>query len=383
MRTISYWLILVMSCLVNGLIAQNNIPANQVFNTRQQSIIAISAFTARGDQAQLKEALHEGLDAGMTVNELREVIVQLYAYAGFPRSLNAIGTLQKLITERMQKGIRDLPGPASSKLVCNGTRFEQGKEILTKLTGSTVTGAAQQFVPLIDTLLKEHLFADIFSRELLDWKTREMVTLSALASMSGTESQLGAHFQVGLRTGLTEVELKEIVAIIQTRVGDKEAAIADRVLASVLPPTTGRGHIQQQGIVKEDANTIFPKGEKITNGNFTGNAWLQQLVLPDSSNQAMVGNVSFEPNARTNWHLHPGGQILLVLDGTGYYQEKGSLKRVLRKGDVVKCPPNVPHWHGAVPNDSFIQLAITASQNGPTIWLQPVTDLEYNGQLYK
>lgn len=97
----------------------------------------------------------------------------------------------------------------------------------------------------------------------------------------------------------------------------------------------------------------------------------------------MVGNVSFEPNARTNWHLHPGGQILLVLDGTGYYQEKGSLKRVLRKGDVVKCPPNVPHWHGAVPNDSFIQLAITASQNGPTIWLQPVTDLEYNGQLYK
>lgn len=383
MRTISYWLILVMSCLVNGLIAQNNIPANQVFNTRQQSIIAISAFTARGDQAQLKEALHEGLDAGLTVNELREVIVQLYAYAGFPRSLNAIGTLQKLITERMQKGIRDLPGSASSKLVYNGTRFEQGKEILTKLTGSTVTGAAQQFVPLIDTLLKEHLFADIFSRELLDWKTREMVTLSALASMSGTESQLGAHFQVGLRTGLTEVELKEIVAIIQTRVGDKEAAIADRVLASVLPLTTGRGHIQQQGIVKEDANTIFPKGEKITNGNFTGNAWLQQLVLPDSSNQAMVGNVSFEPNARTNWHLHPGGQILLVLDGTGYYQEKGSLKRVLRKGDVVKCPPNVPHWHGAVPNDSFIQLAITASQNGPTIWLQPVTDLEYNGQLYK
>lgn len=274
MRTISYWLILVMSCLVNGLIAQNNIPANQVFNTRQQSIIAISAFTARGDQAQLKEALHEGLDAGLTVNELREVIVQLYAYAGFPRSLNAIGTLQKLITERMQKGIRDLPGSASSKLVYNGTRFEQGKEILTKLTGSTVTGAAQQFVPLIDTLLKEHLFADIFSRELLDWKTREMVTLSALASMSGTESQLGAHFQVGLRTGLTEVELKEIVAIIQTRVGDKEAAIADRVLASVLPLTTGRGHIQQQGIVKEDANTIFPKGEKITNGNFTGNAWL-------------------------------------------------------------------------------------------------------------
>jgi quercetin dioxygenase-like cupin family protein len=126
------------------------------------------------------------------------------------------------------------------------------------------------------------------------------------------------------------------------------------------------------------ANTIFPKGEKITNDNFVGNAWLHQMVLPDSLNQTAVGNVTFEPGARTKWHLHPGGQILLATGGVGYYQEKGSPKRLLRKGDVVKCPPNVPHWHGASRDEKFIQIAITNTQNGPTVWQQPVSEEEYN-----
>ncbi|HVK97327.1 MAG TPA: cupin domain-containing protein [Flavisolibacter sp.] len=125
--------------------------------------------------------------------------------------------------------------------------------------------------------------------------------------------------------------------------------------------------------------TIFPKGQKITNSNFIGNAWLTGLVASDSLNTIAVGNVTFEPGARTNWHLHPAGQILLVTSGVGYYQEKGNPKRILRKGDVVKCPPNVEHWHGASKDQMFIQIAITGSQNGPTVWLQPVTDEEYKG----
>jgi quercetin dioxygenase-like cupin family protein len=124
--------------------------------------------------------------------------------------------------------------------------------------------------------------------------------------------------------------------------------------------------------------SIFPKGEKITNNNFIGNVWLHQMVQPDSLNQTAVGNVTFEPGARTKWHLHPNGQILLATGGVGYYQEKGSPKRLLRKGDVVKCPPNVPHWHGASRDQQFIQIAITSSQNGPTVWLHPVLDEEYN-----
>lgn len=123
---------------------------------------------------------------------------------------------------------------------------------------------------------------------------------------------------------------------------------------------------------------VFSKGAKIINDNFTGTAYLQMLIDADSLNATSVGNVTFEPGARSNWHLHPAGQILLVTDGVGYYQEKGQPKKILRKGDAVKCPPNVPHWHGASADTAFVQLAITGRRNGPTEWLTPVTDEEYN-----
>lgn len=124
---------------------------------------------------------------------------------------------------------------------------------------------------------------------------------------------------------------------------------------------------------------VFPKGEKITNDNFTGTAYLQMLIAADSLNAMAVGNVTFEPGARTKWHLHPGGQILLVIDGVGYYQEKGQPKKILRKGDAVKCPPNVPHWHGASPNTIFVQVAVTNNDKGTVVWLEEVTDAVYNG----
>jgi quercetin dioxygenase-like cupin family protein len=123
---------------------------------------------------------------------------------------------------------------------------------------------------------------------------------------------------------------------------------------------------------------LFPQGEKITNNNFTGKAYLQMLVNADSMNTTSVGNVTFEPGARTNWHSHPAGQILLVTHGVGYYQERGQAKKILRKGDAIKCPPNVKHWHGASTNTAFVQIAVTDTQNGVPVWLQPVTDEEYN-----
>lgn len=130
-------------------------------------------------------------------------------------------------------------------------------------------------------------------------------------------------------------------------------------------------------ITTQQNQLVFAKGEKIANDNFTGTAWLNNLVVADSINQNGVGSVTFEPGARTNWHSHPAGQIIIAIDGSGYYQEEGSPKRVIYKGDVVKCPPNVPHWHGASPDKTFIQIAITGREKGPTKWLKPVTDEEY------
>ncbi len=120
--------------------------------------------------------------------------------------------------------------------------------------------------------------------------------------------------------------------------------------------------------------------KKITNNNFTGTAFLHQMVMTDSTNKVQVGNVTFKPGARSNWHYHHGGQILLITGGIGYYQEKGSPKKIIRKGDVVNCPANVPHWHGASATEELIQIAITNTQNGAVVWLQPVTDEEYNRQ---
>jgi len=124
---------------------------------------------------------------------------------------------------------------------------------------------------------------------------------------------------------------------------------------------------------------IFPKGEKITNDHFTGTAWLSMLVPDDSKFNCPIGNVTFEPGARTNWHIHQGGQILLVTAGKGYYQEKGKKARVIRKGDVVMIPSGVNHWHGASANSWFVHIAIMPnSQKGPVEWLEFVSDEEYN-----
>lgn len=122
---------------------------------------------------------------------------------------------------------------------------------------------------------------------------------------------------------------------------------------------------------------IFPRGEKNTNDNFVGEVWVKSLVDADSVNETAVGNVTFAPGARSKWHLHPAGQIVLATAGVGYYQEKGKSKMILRKGDVVKCPPNLLHWHGASADSTFVQLAITGREKGPTVWLDAVPDSVY------
>lgn len=124
---------------------------------------------------------------------------------------------------------------------------------------------------------------------------------------------------------------------------------------------------------------VFPQGNKITNNNFTGTAWLQMLVNSDSIYNASIGNVTFEPGARTNWHKHPGGQILLVTDGSGYYQEKGKPAQLIQKGDVVRIPLDTEHWHGASPNSGLTHIAISPNTDkGTVVWLKPVTEEEYN-----
>ena len=339
---------------------------------KQQSIVTISAFTAKGDMKGLQQALNNGLNTGLTINEIKEILVQLYAYAGFPRSLNALTSFMNVVNERKQKGTEDRAGKTPEDLPTDKTRLQTGTETQTRLVGRPIQGAVFEFAPAIDQYLKEHLFGDIFGRGILDFKTREIATISALATLGGVESQLRSHFNVGMYNGISKEQLEHLVSIIQSKVDAKEGNAANLVLQSVLNKTT------VAPVDTLDEALIFPKGERITNNNFTGTAWLQQMILPDSVSFTQVGNVTFEPGARTNWHLHPGGQILLITGGTGYYQEKGSAKRIIKKGDSIKCPPGVEHWHGASKDETLIQVAVTNTQKGAVVWLNKVTDEEYN-----
>ena len=131
-------------------------------------------------------------------------------------------------------------------------------------------------------------------------------------------------------------------------------------------------------LAKAQDSTIFSKGEVGKNtSNYTGTIWLNELNQPDSVFNFGIAQAIYASGSRLDWHIHPGGQILLITEGTGYYQEKGKAGRIVHKGDVIKCPPGVAHWHAAAPNSPFGYLAISPAQKGRTVWLQKVTDEEY------
>ncbi len=209
----------------------------QALSRKQQSIVTISAFTANGDLEKLKTALNEGLEAGLTVNEIKEILVQLYAYCGFPRSLNGISTFMAVMEERQKKGLKDEMGKEASPLPTDMNKDEYGARVRAKLGGSDVIpppSGYQLFVPIIDKFLKEHLFADIFARDVLDYQSRELTTISALASMTGTAGQLRFHLGAAMNTGLTETQMKNFISVLKAKVGEKEAESANQVLTAVL-----------------------------------------------------------------------------------------------------------------------------------------------------
>ena len=207
---------------------------SESLSARQKGIVPIAAFTASGDLEKLKTALNEGLDAGLTVNEIKEVLVQMYAYAGFPRSLNGISTFMAVMDERQKKGIKDEIGKEPSPLPANKSSIELGTEIQTRLVGRPVTGPVYAFAPAIDRFLKGHLFGDIFGRDNLDFQSREIATIAALANMTGVNSQLQSHFNVGLNVGLTEAQMRSLISVLEAKVGKKEADNANEILGKVL-----------------------------------------------------------------------------------------------------------------------------------------------------
>ena len=239
MKPIKIFLVigLIVLSITKGLHAQQSMKPGTSLDGKQQSIITISALTAKGDLEQLQKALHKGLDAGLTINQMKEVLVQIYAYAGFPRSIRGLQTLMSIIQERKANGINDKVGADASPVNDDREKYVRGREILGNLTGASQLGPAtgySAFAPVMDTFLKEHLFADIFERDVLSYAERELVTISVLSSIGGVEPMLQSHLNISLNVGLTPDQLQHFVAVIESSAGKEEAKAAQAVLDGVL-----------------------------------------------------------------------------------------------------------------------------------------------------
>ncbi|MDO9359612.1 MAG: carboxymuconolactone decarboxylase family protein [Polaromonas sp.] len=207
-------------------------PKSEALSARQQAIVPIAALAASGDMSRLGPALNASLNAGLTVNEAKEVLVQVYAYAGFPRSLNALGELMKVVDARKQRGIQDQPGLAPVRAIPKGDALRAaGAANQTRLAGAPVNAPLYDFAPVVSEYLQSHLFGDIFERDNLDWQSRELATVSMLSMLQGAESQLQSHMGFSRNVGITVAQLNQLAQVLAERVDAVAAKRAQDALA--------------------------------------------------------------------------------------------------------------------------------------------------------
>ena len=190
---------------------------------KDKSIVEISIFTAIGNLKELEKSVNLGLDNELTVNEIKEIMVQLYAYCGFPRSLNALGVLSNTVDERKANGKVTEVGRESTPIPSDRNSLVYGTQVQTKIVGMEVKGGIYDFAPMADRYLKAHLFGDIFGQDILDYRTRELVTVAALASMDGVNPQLQAHIGISKNVGVTGDELNGIIEVLKDKLGFEKA----------------------------------------------------------------------------------------------------------------------------------------------------------------
>jgi alkylhydroperoxidase/carboxymuconolactone decarboxylase family protein YurZ len=202
-----------------------------------QKIALIAAFTANGDIDRLKPVLVEGLEAGLSVNEIKEVLIHTYAYAGFPRALNGINAFIAVMDEREKQGIQDVYGPEASPVLMEKTRYQYGYDVLASM-GSSAAGPQkpryQSFTPTIEVFLKEHLFADIFMRDVLDYRSREIATVGVLSNLPGTNAQFRSHTGLAMNQGVTVEQMKHLFTVMGSYLGKERGDNALEVLKEVV-----------------------------------------------------------------------------------------------------------------------------------------------------
>ena len=334
------------------------------FNQEQAALMsAIACNEAKADYTALAQAIDRGLDAGLTVSQVKEALSHLYAYTGFPRSLNALGTLQKVLEQRKAAGKATEEGVEASPLPGHFDALKQGTEVQTKLSGRAFN---YDFCPAEDYYLKAHLFGDIFARDNLTHADRELVTVSALSGLENVMPQLQAHVRGALNMGVSEEQLRNIPVALKASGLLAEALRCEAAIAAAVDGKTDVVCAQSPWPIGEP-NTAYAQ-------YFVGNSYLAPM-------EGGMANVTFEPGCRNNWHIHHNQvQVLVCVSGRGWYQEWGKEAVELKPGVVVAIPEGVKHWHGAA-KDSWMQhltYHTDVQPNASTEWLEAVSDEHYN-----
>ena len=304
----------------------------QTMTERQKGLAACACLMAQGDLERLEPAVKMALDNGVTINELKEAFSQLYAYTGFPRSLNALGVLNKVLDNKQPSWQEGKPWKRPEIWDDAAKALKQGTEVQTKLSGRSFD---YNFCPQDDYYLKSHLFGDIFASDQLSTADREIVTVAALSGLEGVAPQLAAHKQGAVNMGNSQELVDELCAWLDSE-----------------------GYTLR---------SKWPKGEP----NPYGKYFIGQSYLADVGGGVI--NVTFEPRCRNNWHIHHKAvQVLICVSGRGWYQEWGKDAVEMTPGIVIAIPAEVKHWHGAAKDSWFQHLTYhrDAQEGASNEWLE-------------
>lgn len=330
-------IIILLLGISNNINAQNN-----MLSKKQEKIVTISAFTAKGELEKLKIELNAGLDAGLTVNEIKEIIVHSYAYCGFPRAIRGLQTLILVLDQRKEKGVNDNWGREASPITDTRGKYQRGKDILAELSGITTSEGRPQtgyaaLSPEIETFLKEHLFADIFERDVLTYAEREMVTVSILTSIGGVDPMLDSHINISLNVGITPEQLSQLIDIIEVNVGKKEADTAKLVLNEVLHNKGLKADLNSPRIINgvKVKKVSFPNRFLI---NVAGNLYLPPNYDANKKYSAIVvghpfGGVKEQTSGLHAQKMAELGYITLAFDAS-HYGESGGYPRYIESPET-------------------------------------------------
>ena len=313
----------------------------QTLSERQKGLAACACLMAQGDLERLEPAIRQALDNGVTINELKEAFSQLYAYTGFPRSLNALGVLSKVLENRQQNWLEGKSWTRPAEWDDARKAYELGVKNQTQLSGRPFDYA---FCPQDDYYLKSHLFGDIFAGDQLSAADREIVTVAALSGLEGVSPQLAAHKQGAVNMGNAKEFVDELCAWLDSE-----------------------GYTLRSKWPKGEPNTGYAQ-------YFIGNSYLAPM-------DGGVVNVTFEPRCRNNWHIHHKQvQVLICVAGRGWYQEWGKEPQVMTPGTVIAIPAEVKHWHGAAKDSWFQHLTYhkDVQEGASNEWLEAVTNEVYD-----